>query len=240
MQTHQHSLESITHDMTALYRMAAFYVQGEEVHVIVGGMANGEWQPLVLVVAGLQQARFEPTAKVDVHVAETDISAPLRLRDPAVCKVSGPATCLLVGADDHQTALLVWAGQCVPSQPGSLSPYQMKWTPLQAPCAACARSQHTATYHAASDSVIIFGGYSSKEGHLGDVIVIDAGRGESWQPGDSGQLPAARRGHVAAIIGDQMIVFGGATPDGMLQDTICLNLTTWVWELVRRTVHCFH
>jgi Galactose oxidase, central domain len=108
----------------------------------------------------------------------------------------------------------------------------MQWTQLTAACAACARTQHTAVYDAASNCVVVFGGYSVQAGHLSDLLVIDVQRGESWLPTERGDLPVGRRGHVAQVIGGRMFVFGGANTDKMLQDTLCLSLTTWTWETI--------
>ena len=95
------------------------------------------------------------------------------------------------------------------------------------------RTQHTVTHDEASGTAIVFGGYSSAQGHLMDVWVLHPGRGEAWQPADHGVFPVKRRGHVAQIIGHSLWVHGGTNKDGVLGDVSVLDLHTWEWKEVR-------
>lgn len=48
------------------------------------------------------------------------------------------------------------------------------------------RCHHSSCWHAESRSVLVFGGYASRQGCLNDVQVFNMDHMEWWQPGDSG------------------------------------------------------
>lgn len=99
-----------------------------------------------------------------------------------------------------------------------------------------ARCQHTVSYFKGGECAIVFGGYNVKTKHLGDVWVLDLSleSGQSvWQASDHGQLPQARRGHVAHVMGNSLWVFGGACETHALGDVVRLCLKTWQWHQVR-------
>jgi len=50
------------------------------------------------------------------------------------------------------------------------------------------RCHHSSCWHAESRSVLVFGGYASRQGCLNDVQVFNMDHMEWWQPGDSGWL----------------------------------------------------
>jgi hypothetical protein len=91
--------------------MATFMSGTKENLVLIGGMANSEWQPLVLVMSGIQNARLQLNKpKPQVDLADVEMIAPLLYKEPAVCK-TGPATCMLVGSDDQENATVsLWTG----------------------------------------------------------------------------------------------------------------------------------
>jgi N-acetylneuraminic acid mutarotase len=94
------------------------------------------------------------------------------------------------------------------------------------------RSQHTVTLDPVSGRLLIFGGYSTAQGHLGDVWILDPTKGEVWQPSDSGEFPVKRRGHSAHVVGGKLWILGGANKHGVLSDAAALDLTTWEWTQV--------
>ena len=108
----------------------------------------------------------------------------------------------------------------------------MHWRQIEAPTRAPGRSQHSLAYHAASNSAIVFGGYSTERGFLGDVSVLNLDTAEAWQPADHGAFPAGRRGHVAEVAGDAMWVIGGAQAAGAVAEVYRLCLRTWAWSQV--------
>lgn len=95
-----------------------------------------------------------------------------------------------------------------------------------------ARCQHSVSYYAARDCAIIFGGYNVRKKHLSDVWVMDLPTQSLWQASDHGELPKARRGQVAHVIGEYLWVFGGACDSGVLGDVTRLCLSTWAWQKV--------
>jgi Galactose oxidase, central domain len=110
--------------------------------------------------------------------------------------------------------------------------WKIEWQGVALGNGVPARTQHTACYHKATHSVFIFGGYSTSQGYLNDLWVLDLGSGEFWKPADTGDVPAGRRGHVGEVVGDALWVFGGAGRHGMLGDIHTLDLKTWQWTTV--------
>ena len=97
------------------------------------------------------------------------------------------------------------------------------------------RYQSTMVYDSTRQRVLLFGGsiQSSGEGTLGDVWSLSMGPGSTWQllSTAGGPVPA-RANHVAIYdpSGDRMIIYGGRTPAGTLNDTWQLTLSgtpTW-------------
>eukprot|EP00892_Ulva_mutabilis_P003705 jgi/Ulvmu1/1706/UM116_0019.1 len=99
------------------------------------------------------------------------------------------------------------------------------------------RCQHSISYNATKHVAIIYGGYSTSNGHLGDVWVIDLTTRGTWRPSDHGQMPSARRGHVAQVLQNKLWLFGGANHNGMLGDLYSLDLETWLWQKVSWSGH---
>ena len=110
--------------------------------------------------------------------------------------------------------------------------WSLSWAPAAPGNSAPCRSQQTLCYCAALNVAVVFGGYSTQEGHLNDLWVLDMTSDELRKPKDTGSFPTARRGHCAEVIGQHMWVFGGASHGSMLADTYKLCLKTWRWTLV--------
>jgi hypothetical protein len=98
---------------------------------------------------------------------------------------------------------------------------------------AIARTQHTTSYHSASDTALLFGGYSAAHGHLNDLWALRVESQELWRPDDHGSMPTVRRGHVAEMVGDKLWIFGGANQSEALADLYTLDVSTWRWSKVR-------
>jgi hypothetical protein len=99
--------------------MGTFTIGTKEVTVLIGGMANSEWQPLVLVMSAIQNVRLQlNVSEPQVDVADVKLIAPLQYKEPAVCK-TGPATCMLVGSDEQDATLSLWTGSLCQHDTGS-------------------------------------------------------------------------------------------------------------------------
>ena len=65
---------------------------------------------------------------------------------------------------------------------------------------------------------------------MNDVHVLDLETQQWSAPACSGKLPVARYGHVAAVVGEEMLVYGGRGAGGELPvDVVGLNLRTFRW-----------
>ena len=92
------------------------------------------------------------------------------------------------------------------------------------------RGLHSAVYDPATNRMIVFGGEQACGSPLSDVWVLDNANGEGGSPAwtqlsPAGTPPAGRGSHSAAydIAANRMIVFGGATASGAINDV-------WVLE----------
>ena len=93
------------------------------------------------------------------------------------------------------------------------------------------RTGHTAIYDPVRDRMIVFGG-SSGGVRLSDVWALDLAS-LAWTPlAPSGTAPSARRGHAAIYdpVRDRMIVFGGSSSMGRLNDAWVLDLASLAWS----------
>ncbi|KAJ2715286.1 hypothetical protein H4R19_001283, partial [Coemansia spiralis] len=109
----------------------------------------------------------------------------------------------------------------------------MTWTNATQPYGVAGREGHTATVLGGSTMVVI-GGFS--EGNLVEMqtlFVYDAVK-QVWRKRTAGgQVPPARRNHVATLVnGTVIVVHGGANADfsQALDDVAVLNTTTWTWQ----------
>ena len=105
------------------------------------------------------------------------------------------------------------------------------WTQL-APTGAlpAARRRHAAVYASSSNSMIVFGGYTSSVGYANDVWVLSNADGSGGTPvwtqlAPTGTAPATREFHTAvyAASSNSMIVFGGFGSSGVTNDVWVLS-----------------
>ena len=99
-----------------------------------------------------------------------------------------------------------------------------------------ARSSAVTAYDAARDRLLVFGGNTSTSGltltGTGDLFALDLATG-AWSE-IVAEGPSPRLYHAGAVVGDELVVFGG-TPnfDGpFLNDTWALDMTTDQWRSV--------
>jgi hypothetical protein len=108
-----------------------------------------------------------------------------------------------------------------------------EWTKVEpAGPAPSARMGHSAICDQASNRMVVFGGRDSS-GDLNDVWTLSLGVVSTWTKlSPAGVPPAAREGHSAMYdpIAARMVVFGGESPSGLLNDVWALSLgaaPTW-------------
>ncbi|GAX75514.1 hypothetical protein CEUSTIGMA_g2957.t1 [Chlamydomonas eustigma] len=167
-----------------------------------------------------------------------------RYRDHAGCEC-GPGQVLMYGGFDGQEELSTLhlysfsrEGD-VCSHEGHVQPsYTSSWQliqPRNRPPPA--RSHHSMTYHKAGRMALVFGGYSSAGGGLtGELWAFSLDLMEWSQPVTFGDAPAARRGHVSAVVAGLLVLHGGVTHQGQhLSDTWALDLESRQWTLLKCT-----
>ena len=92
------------------------------------------------------------------------------------------------------------------------------------------------------DILLVIGG-STHWAYLGDVWVFDLKTGSWTQMIPGGPGPVARHGHVAALVGSTVVVFGGhsgmqSRPSTLTyyNDVFSLDLTSWSWTRCATTL----
>jgi len=100
-------------------------------------------------------------------------------------------------------------------------------TPVTSPSA---RANHTVTYDAAAENIVLFGGQDEAGAPLGDLWLWDANAAAWTQANPAGASPAPRHSHAAAYDPQrkEMVLFGGGSPSGELGDLWTWNGTAWV------------
>ncbi|CAN0391928.1 unnamed protein product, partial [Ectocarpus fasciculatus] len=79
-------------------------------------------------------------------------------------------------------------------------------------CDSIPRAWHSASFIKDKNLLVIFGGERTVDGCpecLDDIMVLDTDIDLLYPPAISGKSPTARSGHSAAIIGTDLVVFGG-------------------------------
>jgi N-acetylneuraminic acid mutarotase len=99
------------------------------------------------------------------------------------------------------------------------------------------RGGHTAV--AAEATIVIFGGHSyggnGKFFYYNDTYLFDVDTGVWHNVTCGGELPQARYGHTAVLVGNRMFIFGGKGEKGSLRDIYFLDLLQWTWVPVSST-----
>ncbi|THU93881.1 galactose oxidase, partial [Dendrothele bispora CBS 962.96] len=89
------------------------------------------------------------------------------------------------------------------------------------------RAGHTCVTH--ENRLIIFGGTDGLC-RFNDTWIFDFETKRWTEMKCNGQVPAARDGHAAAVVGDMMYVYGGRGIDGEeLEDVSVLSLSSHIW-----------
>eukprot|EP00977_Amphora_coffeiformis_P001850 scaffold353_cov185-Amphora_coffeaeformis.AAC.78 len=97
---------------------------------------------------------------------------------------------------------------------------------------------HTATYLPDRQLLLAFGGESMhpKSGKVrthSKVTVLDTELMVWYPPTVSGEVPSGRSGHAAAMVGQDLVVFGGVKGSKWLNTVSILNTKNWVWRQVK-------
>ena len=89
------------------------------------------------------------------------------------------------------------------------------------------RAGHTATLIADGSRIVIFGGLND-QAVLADAHVLDTRRGIWWQLYASGEPPSPRHSHAAALVGGDLLFFGGIPAErGQHAPTYALHTAAW-------------
>lgn len=83
------------------------------------------------------------------------------------------------------------------------------------------------------DSLVVYGGcYGGEDdpSRFNDVWVLDLKTKRWTQQKTSGVQPPGRDGHVAALVEDRMVIYGGSTEKKLIGAFNALNMKTFVWE----------
>lgn len=98
------------------------------------------------------------------------------------------------------------------------------------PCPGPREGHSCVSYH---QQVFVYGGCvtnGSTVKHLDELCVFDT-KAKLWEfPTTSGVAPGRREGHAAAILGNEMLIYGGNTAKGLKKDLLKLDLRTFVWS----------
>lgn len=124
----------------------------------------------------------------------------------------------------------VWFAPTTPPVAAQSTP--LVWERLADPDPALApRWDHTLSWDAAGDRLILLGGRDAAGAPLGDAWVYDIA-GASWSP-IAGDGPSPRFGHAVAIDRETLYLFGGQA-DGatFFDDTWALDLASLTWRPV--------
>jgi hypothetical protein len=120
------------------------------------------------------------------------------------------------------------------------------WTQLSPQPAPSARARHAMATDAARDRALLFGGRSRPSGSTGpytlhaDVWAFDFGT-RAWSPvATTGTPPSARSNSAMAVLGDDLVVFGGSTSTSGLtftpqSDAWALDLRSGAWRALATT-----
>lgn len=158
---------------------------------------------------------------------------PSHRRDFGACQ-AGPTRFVVIGGWDGKNDLMdVHVADLAYDPPTALNP-TLTWT-LHAPRnkGPSPRSHPGLAYDPATDSVLLFGGYcNARNCALDDFWIYSLQHRTWWYPQTRGPMPPARRGHVCAVIGRELVVHGGfygatrvtaADPEHHLGDLWAIN-----------------
>jgi len=102
-------------------------------------------------------------------------------------------------------------------------------------CDGLPRCWHSCTYVPQREVLVVFGGVSvgidNKE-EITDMTMLFDTDMMLWYPAETnGVRPVGRSGHSAALLGKQVLIFGGIKKSGRMQNSIAmLDVETWGWR----------
>ncbi|KAG5184824.1 hypothetical protein JKP88DRAFT_313869 [Tribonema minus] len=100
-------------------------------------------------------------------------------------------------------------------------------------CAAQPRAWEASCFLADKNLLVTFGGERGSDGDiecLDDIMVLDTEIFLFYPPATSGKPPSARSGHTAAILGKDVVVFGGARGSKWQNNLYALDTDRWQWR----------
>ena len=138
----------------------------------------------------------------------------------------------------HGNSLLVYGGQ---NENGRILSdiflYDVDLSSWSRPqnCDGLPRCWHSCTYVPQREVLVVFGGVSvgidNKE-EITDMTMLFDTDMMLWYPAETnGVRPVGRSGHSAALLGKQVLIFGGIKKSGRMQNSIAmLDVETWGWR----------
>jgi N-acetylneuraminic acid mutarotase len=122
-----------------------------------------------------------------------------------------------------------------------LNPDTWLWTPMKAAYAPKGRIGHTACGY--KNKMIVFGGWAHYSQRMGirrcfrKVYILRLKQGSWYSRVGSGEVPKARRCHMAASLGRSMIIFGGLDSlSKRLRNTYIYDIKDQSWQKVPTTL----
>ena len=117
------------------------------------------------------------------------------------------------------TSLIVWGGEVsglLSNQGGEYAPDPKTWSLLSTSNAPAARGGHTAVWTGAN--MLVWGGVTDLEpGGTATGGIFNEAR-QSWRATATTGAPSARTQHTSVWCADRMIVWGGQSPNGVVDD----------------------
>lgn len=141
---------------------------GPTAFIVTGGFSSSSSEVMQLQMCTLRQQPLLPEQQQQQLPNLAAAAEPGRSA-PAAATIT---TATSASSISNSQWLRGWAAQWSTLQPRNRSPP--------------GRCHHSACWHAGSSSVVVFGGWASRQGCLGDVQVYQVQHNEWWQPGDAG------------------------------------------------------
>ncbi|KAJ2609525.1 hypothetical protein H4S08_004013 [Coemansia sp. RSA 1365] len=203
------------------------------------GLPTAESHTTVTRTTTIMQPATSPRSSVSTSnkATLTEVNSPDSEVDlePNALFLSQSPLPTLSDADDDQKGRLINVLPLVRRSDSSVDDeLLMTWTNITLPDGVVGRVGHTASI-VNGTSMVVLGG-ASTEGKLAGMqtILIYNTKTQAWtQRTTLGNVPPARRDHVATVVNDTGIVIHGGTDADFLNaynDVAMLNITTWTWS----------
>ena len=188
-------------------------------------MAHGHTSFLLLVSALLVNISC-------THTARLDATAPTIIAPEPLSDVHTPTPRAMTSAVWTGGAMIIWGGvganndRLNKSEGAMYFPEEKRWKAIPK-AEVTSRFHHSAVW--TGKYLAVWGGVDSRSNdRLGSGWLYDP-ETQVWRPMSSDQAPSPRSGHSAVWTGSHMIVWGGESDDGVLQDGAMYEPKTDRW-----------